>query len=625
MYYDERERVVQTKSNNHLGGMEIEYIAYNFTGQPKKRMLVHSGNEDITQVYDYDYDHAGRLKFVKHSVNGNPSVTLAANDYDELGRIEKTIQGDNANLDNNYRYNVRSWIETKSGYQFNTALEYGLTGNISSMEWEQNNKLRKYAYDYDGLSRLLSASFTENADGEKYSTNYKYDKHGNILSLRREGKADTCYITIDSLAIRYQGNQMIRVTDNGIPVSLPESNAFEQGSTKSIQYAYNKNGAMTMDLDKKITDISYNVLNLPKKLVIDSITHTYTYTADGRKLRVQQGEDKRDYAGSIIYEDSSLKRILVDGGYAQREGNSWIYYFYFNDHLGNNVVVADQDGNVIQNNSYYPFGLPMATASDSIQGLQPYKYNGKEFERKDGLKLYDYGARHYDAQVGRFTTVDPMAEKKPWLTPYHYCSNNPINRIDPTGMADYGYAIDEDGNLTYVNDEGGAEFHVVYKDYDESKAKDYDESGTKSGLKITSYKNKTKNTMDEQDLEGNSLGNDPIILNAYFLESNEETSKLISFLGDYLNVEIGATSLLDSKGNTMNIIYTSHEEDRISGSHRIINKFLFKNKDYKPITNDHTHPNSKNPSDSDYKAKKVISKASETVFRIYFEGVYYPY
>ena len=433
MYYDERGRVVQTKSNNHLGGMEKEYIAYNFTGQPKKRMLVHSGNEDITQVYDYDYDHAGRLKFVKHSVNGNPSVTLAANDYDELGRIEKTIQGDNANLDNNYRYNVRSWIETKSGYQFNTALEYGLTGNISSMEWEEDNKLREYTYDYDGLSRLLSASFTENADGEKYSTNYKYDKHGNILSLRREGKADTCYATIDSLAIRYQGNQMTRVTDNGMCVNLPESNAFEQGSTKSTQYSYNKNGAMTMDLNKKITDISYNVLNLPNRLVIDSITHTYTYAADGRKLRVQQGEDKRDYAGSIIYEDSSLKRILVDGGYAQKEGDSWKYYFYFNDHLGNNTVLVDQDGNVVQNNSYYPFGLPMATASDSIQGLQSYKYNGKEFERKDGLRLYDYGARHYDAQVGRFVTMDPMTEKYYAVSPYAYCANNPIKSIDPDG------------------------------------------------------------------------------------------------------------------------------------------------------------------------------------------------
>ena len=226
---------------------------------------------------------------------------------------------------------------------------------------------------------------------------------------------------------------MTRVTDNGMTVSLPESNAFEQGSTKSTQYAYNKNGAMTMDLNKKITDISYNVLNLPHKLVIDSITHSYTYAADGRKLRVQQGEDKRDYAGSVIYEDSSLKRVLVDGGYAEKEGDSWKYYFYFNDHLGNNVVVADRNGNAVQNNNYYPFGLPMATASDSIQGLQPYKYNGKEFERKDGLKLYDYGARHYDAQVGRFMTVDPMAEKYYSISPYAYCANNPMRFVDPDG------------------------------------------------------------------------------------------------------------------------------------------------------------------------------------------------
>jgi len=53
-----------------------------------------------------------------------------------------------------------------------------------------------------------------------------------------------------------------------------------------------------------------------------------------------------------------------------------------------------------------------------------------------GLDLFDYGARHYDAAIGRWWTVDPLAEMKPWLTTYHFCSNNPIVRVDPSGMLD---------------------------------------------------------------------------------------------------------------------------------------------------------------------------------------------
>ncbi|RGN32270.1 RHS repeat-associated core domain-containing protein, partial [Bacteroides oleiciplenus] len=64
---------------------------------------------------------------------------------------------------------------------------------------------------------------------------------------------------------------------------------------------------------------------------------------------------------------------------------------------------------------------------------QPYKYNGKELDTKKGLNWYDYGARHYDAALGRFTTIDPIAEKYYSMSPYAYCANNPVNAIDPDG------------------------------------------------------------------------------------------------------------------------------------------------------------------------------------------------
>ena len=189
---------------------------------------------------------------------------------------------------------------------------------------------------------------------------------------------------------------------------------------------YDKNGSLTKDLNKKITNISCNSLHLPQQLTIDGVTHN---AVNGRKLKVVQGSTNRDYVGNLIYENGSLKRILVEGGYI--EGGT--YYFYFNDHLGNVRAVIDGGNHNIQFNHYYPYGLPMTETSDGKLNEQPHKYNGKEFERKNGLNWMDYGARHYDAALGRFTTMDKFAEKYYSMSPYQYAGNNPMNNMDING------------------------------------------------------------------------------------------------------------------------------------------------------------------------------------------------
>jgi len=108
------------------------------------------------------------------------------------------------------------------------------------------------------------------------------------------------------------------------------------------------------------------------------------------------------------------------------------------DHLGNVRVVFDENGIVKQVSNYYPFGMEYSeSAEDETEmAYQDYQFGGIEFERDFDLNMYDFGARNYDATVGRWTTMDPLAEKFPWQSPYAYFSNSPVNRIDPTGMAD---------------------------------------------------------------------------------------------------------------------------------------------------------------------------------------------
>lgn len=100
--------------------------------------------------------------------------------------------------------------------------------------------------------------------------------------------------------------------------------------------------------------------------------------------------------------------------------------------------VLDVEGKVVQLNDYYPFGLPYSdTGSMKGTDIQPYKYNGKEFQTMHGLHWYDYGARMYDPIICRWNAVDPLAEKYYNVTPYSYCLNNPVNAIDPDGRFPY--------------------------------------------------------------------------------------------------------------------------------------------------------------------------------------------
>ena len=447
-YYDIKARVAKTVQSNLLGGYDVTATVYTFTDKPATVTHTHtaSGKPTRTEMYTYSYDHADRLLKVEHTLGGT-KITLADYAYDNLGRLQsKSLHGSATNK-LTYAYNVRSWLTGISGSKFTQNLYYNTgngtakyNGSISSMTWKAGNEstIRGYKFTYDGLSRLMNATYGEtagiNTNTNRFSENVTgYDKNGNIKTLQRYGQtAASSYGLIDNLTFTLGGNLLSRVDDAAAASAYNGGFEFKDGVKQANEYTYDSNGNLTKDLNKGISNISYNCLNLPSAVTFsDGSTIVYTYAADGAKLKtvhkIGGTTTTTDYCGNVIYENGVQKLLLTEEGYVTLSDGK--YHYYLKDHQGNNRVVINQSGTVEEANHYYPFGGVFASSGN----VQPYKYNGKEYDGKKGLNWYDYGARHYDAALGRFTTNDRFSEKYHSLSPYQYGANNPVNTIDING------------------------------------------------------------------------------------------------------------------------------------------------------------------------------------------------
>jgi len=111
---------------------------------------------------------------------------------------------------------------------------------------------------------------------------------------------------------------------------------------------------------------------------------------------------------------------------------------YQTDHLGSVRTTIDQNGIVIGYDDYYPFGLAMNRRSSNLGTPNDLnKFTGHERDQEGGINLDYMLARNYDPEIGRFLSVDPLHSKRSWLSPYNYVQNNPLIRIDPTGLIDW--------------------------------------------------------------------------------------------------------------------------------------------------------------------------------------------
>ena len=281
-------------------------------------------------------------------------------------------------------------------------------------------------------------------------------------------------------------------------------------------------------------------------------------------------------------------------------------YYYHSDHLGSSSFITNKNGLASQHFQYMPYGELFVDQTPPHNDSETrYKFSGKELDPETNYSYF--GARYYDSDLSVWLSVDPMSDGRPNLSPYHYCQNNPIMRVDPNGMWDDIYSIDDCG-IIRKEKETNDDFDVLYdkEAYDAGKT-DYDATGTKSGVSFK--KGEILGTAEVADVT-NSSGEVIGTGDGYKIRTKETAEKLFFFAAEHSKVEVG---LIHSQ-NDGSIIMSNHLADKIA----VTATAKMKSDNGSTITDiAHSHPYFKNktfevfqgPSPNDIRNSSIMLKS----------------
>jgi RHS repeat-associated protein len=478
--YDEKGNLIEQRVT--LDGLSEKIVTFHYNSQGQLDTIYYPDGSKVSYVYD----NLGRLRNVG---NGTAVSRYASYTYKPGGLMESdTLKNASGGIVQilNYSYTTRDWLFKLNDGQASSEVSgtgdrYGLTvsytnggrgynGNIAKAAWQFSpaGSSDSYVFDYfyDKANRLiLSEDFVSSA----YDESCYYDGNGNLTNLKRGGTAHIYNYYPNTNRLKY-------VTNWG------------QGSTN---YHYDNNGNMTRDGLKALDTATYDYTNLLTHAEItwmaDSDKLDFYYDTGGNRVKKWYqrhyqtyysccycgnpdspiggvGDESQEiqpdgvcsfpcYWGTCaadhadtsityyIYHGSNIlaeytkngtlksKFIYANGERIARDTSGTVYY-YLKDHLGSTRAMVDQNGVILARYNYYAYGEEM---NSIITVGTDYKYTGKEYDEESGLNLYYYGARYYDAKMGRFISADPFAEKYPSWSPYVYTLDNPIKHIDPDG------------------------------------------------------------------------------------------------------------------------------------------------------------------------------------------------
>jgi RHS repeat-associated protein len=360
----------------------------------------------------------------------------------------------------------------QGGVRQDTAYHYDLAGNITAMVDASPDAgvggagALQRDFGYDALYRLLRATGRESgayatspdpwtephvpdqgvAGTRAYTRTYTYDALGNLLRLRNAATGNTWDRWYNNAATAgqaaYAGSNLLTSVTYGATTIQSQydacGNLVQEGAARFLEwdaadqlrsfrtqtpgsepseyahYLYDAGG----DRVKKVVRKQGGVAVV--SVYLGGVEHHYELRPGG--VRGQE------FSETHVMDGRSRVAVLKAFGASWTGSVDDVLRYNLEDHLGNACFLLDGSGGLVSREEYFPFG----ETSFCLFGKQRYRFCGKERDEESGL--YYYGARYYAAWCCRFVSVDPLAAKYPFYTPYQYAGNQPIISVDIDGL-----------------------------------------------------------------------------------------------------------------------------------------------------------------------------------------------
>ncbi len=347
--------------------------------------------QDQTGITRYQYDQGGRP-----TARTLPNGVTSNYEYDAAGRLVSIEhRGPDGGLLMDFRY------------------EYNAVNNRTQVtRTEANAALQVTRYEYDALDRLTRVSYP---DGEVVS--YQYDAVGNRTLQQSSVNGDTQYM------------------HNGAGQLV-----WAEGPNGVLTYRYDANGNLVERQDGAghIVQYGWDYENRLAKVISGTATVEFRYDGDGRRLAKIANGNQTTYVqhGSLLPQvvvaqtGHQATRVLLGSQHVGESDAEGVRY-YLEDALGSVAGAVDAAGRLLETVEYDAFGRGRASALAVLFG-----FAGEQADAETGLVFLR--ARYYDDDTGAFISQDPFsysAVNSQALNRYAYVTNNPVNLIDPLGLA----------------------------------------------------------------------------------------------------------------------------------------------------------------------------------------------
>ncbi len=396
---------------------------------------------DRSGAASYAYDQNGRTVSSTKTVDSVPYTVNTS--YDSMDRIKTVTYPDEAVATYSYDATVLAHVAGDDTVTFSGYNAMGQPGLASYGNGAGTT------YVYDPLNSRLASINTTGPEGALQDLEYGYDAIGNITSIqdgchggntqsfgydelnRLTNAQSSSYGTI-TFAYDQLGNMTYNSRIGSYTYSGTKPHAVTQAGDDKT-YLYDNNGNMTQK-DSTQHTIVWNEDNKPQTITDNSQDTRFVYDYQGQRVKkIDANGSTTTYIGNY-YEctDGTCTRHTFAGSKRFASHTPGESYYYHTDHLGGlYTLTKGSDGTSAEFVCYYPFG---GTRVDNGSANLPYKFTGQELDPE--TKLYNFNARQYYADLGRFISPDsvvPSPGDPQTLNRYSYCRNNPQLFVDPTG------------------------------------------------------------------------------------------------------------------------------------------------------------------------------------------------